>query len=80
MKYLVLRDCYGFMGKLWKKNSVVEIDPALNPPHHFKSLTEENGRAPTGVAPKQELPAEVVGKARGRGKRSSPKSEESGDK
>lgn len=38
MKYLVLRDCYGFKGRYWNAGTVVELDESENPPHHFQKI------------------------------------------
>jgi hypothetical protein len=38
MKYRVLRDCYGFMGRYWDAGKVVEIPDNLKPPHHFEAV------------------------------------------
>jgi len=38
MKYKVLRDNYGFLGRYWKAGSIVVIQDDLKPPHHFMPL------------------------------------------
>jgi hypothetical protein len=54
MKYRVLRNCDGFMGRYWEKDAVVDIDPALNPPEHFKLL-----EVPVVVPPVEEKEAPI---------------------
>jgi hypothetical protein len=41
MKYLVLRDCYGFKGRFWHKDEIVELAENENPPHHFQHIEKE---------------------------------------
>ena len=38
MKYRVLRNCYGFMGRGWFKGEIVDLDPKSNPGEHFLAL------------------------------------------
>ena len=40
MKYRVLRNCYGFQGRYWKRDDIVDLDPKSNPPIHFKPLSD----------------------------------------
>lgn len=37
-RYQVLRDCFGFKGRSWKKGEVVELGASEKPPHHFHDL------------------------------------------
>jgi len=38
MQYKVIRVCAGFRGQYWTKGTIVDIDPAENPPKHFVPL------------------------------------------
>ena len=40
MEYKVINSCHGFLGRMWEKGEVVEIDPAMNPPRHFVPLED----------------------------------------
>jgi len=51
MKYLVLRDCYGFKKRYWNKGTVVELDASEKPPHQFQPIAE----APKPKEPEKEL-------------------------
>ena len=46
MKYRVLRNCYGFEGRYWQRDDIVELDPKSNPPIHFEPMD-----APVDVPP-----------------------------
>lgn len=41
MKYLVLRDCYGFKKRYWTKGTIVELDASEKPPHQFRLIQVE---------------------------------------
>lgn len=48
-KYVVLRDCYGFMNRHWpasQSGEFVELPADAKPPHHFHDLSK--GPAPAG--------------------------------
>lgn len=38
MKYRVLRDNYGFMGRYWESGKIVEIPETLKAPRHFEAV------------------------------------------
>ena len=39
-RYQVLRDCFGFKGRSWKRNEVVELGDGEKPPFHFHDLSQ----------------------------------------
>lgn len=55
-RYIVERQCFGFKKRLWEKGQIVELDPASNPPRHFRLL---DGPV-TPVADKKKESAPVV--------------------
>ncbi|RJO64166.1 MAG: hypothetical protein C4540_04610 [Candidatus Omnitrophota bacterium] len=60
-KYEVLRDCYGFQNRYWEKGEIVEIDPEMNPPKHFKKIKAESAAV---KEQKQEEPTTAAAVAR----------------
>jgi len=54
-KYEVLRDCYGFQKRYWRRGDIVEIAEGENPPHHFKRLDGEPVQAPQSSDEKMAL-------------------------
>lgn len=38
MKYVVIRDCHGFMNRFWAKGTVIELKDGEVPPHHFEPV------------------------------------------
>lgn len=35
MKYKAIRRSYGFLGRLWNVDDIVDVDDSVIPPHHF---------------------------------------------
>ena len=40
MKYRVIRNCYGFKGRYWEKDQIVEVDNTEIPPEHFEKIQQ----------------------------------------
>ncbi|MBL0320285.1 MAG: hypothetical protein IPP74_13495 [Alphaproteobacteria bacterium] len=40
MKYRVIRNCYGFKGRYWSKDQIVEVDGSEIPPEHFDKIEQ----------------------------------------
>ena len=50
-RYEVLRDCFGFQGKFWKRGECVELGLGLTPPKHFRLVEPESKAPPSEVRP-----------------------------
>ena len=54
-KYLVLRDCHGFQGKMWRKDQEVQFEDDVEPPRHFQLLDG-------GIAARKAVDAVIIEK------------------
>jgi len=59
MEYKVINSCHGFLGRMWEKGEVVEIDPAMNPPRHFVPIEDAIPDPPKPV-PHRTEPVELA--------------------
>lgn len=55
MKYLVLRNNYGYQGRYWEKDAIVDLPDDAKPPHHFEPVDKAKKAtaqaAPVTIAP-----------------------------
>jgi len=59
MKYKVINTCHGFLGRMFLKGEIVELDPATNPPRHLVPLEDVVPDAPK-PAPHRTEPVELA--------------------
>jgi hypothetical protein len=50
-RYEVLRDCFGFQRKYWKRGEIVELESGIEVPKYFRRLPDDSPAPPSGSAP-----------------------------
>ena len=55
MKYKVMVDNYGFMGRYWDAGMIVDIDDNLTPPEHFVPLNPKQDIVTEGTSDAQKV-------------------------